>query len=60
MSNPNDGSLHFLNMSFSCFFFTSPFDCGYSGNDVLLKSHAATNSMCSANAEHGPVSEYTS
>ena len=63
ISNPNDGSLLFLNMFFLLFlvvFFVNPFGCGYSGEDVvLLKSYATTNYMYSAGAKHRPSSSVT-
>ena len=65
ISNPNDGSLHFLSMfifnSFYSFFLTSPFDYGYSGDEVvLLKSHAVANCIYSADKKHCSLSENTS
>ena len=46
---------------FNSFFNISPFDCGYSSDEVvLLKSHAVVNYIYSADAKHGPLSENTS
>ena len=42
-----------------CFFSSSPFNCGYSVNDViLLKSYIAVNCMYSPDEKHGPLMEY--
>ena len=42
-------------------FSTSPFDCGYSGDDVvILKFHISVNCMYSADTNHGPLSENSS
>ena len=63
LMDPNDRSLYFLNMFFivfMLFFLLVHFDCGYSSDDVLLKSHAAANCIYSVNAKHGSLSEYTS
>ena len=57
ISNPNDRSLHLISMSFYSFS-TSPFDCGYNNDEVvLLKSHAAANCRYSADAKPCPLFE---
>ena len=41
-------------------FSTSPFHCGYSVDDVLLKSYAAAYCMYSIDEKQEPLSENTS
>ncbi len=41
-------------------FSTYSFDCGYSSNDVLLKSHTAVNCIYSTDAKHGALPKNTS